>query len=145
MSTLVITTNLGRLKAYRVAHQGDEPSPNFDTIRDEDFENRHSHVTGRVTDQAGRFPSGKEGMSYGERHGEAEQARQAQLLLVARTVNEVAEAEPGSPIYIAASKSICTQLLDSIAPNVRERISKSLALDLVKLAKLDLLRRFEEK
>ena len=144
MKTLIVATDLGRLRAYRAVQDFDDPSPTIETVREEDFEDRHSRVANRVTDQAGRFPSGNEGMSYGERHGESEEARQAQLRLVADAVNEVAESEPEMEIYFAAPQSIFSRLREMIGPTVNSRISKSLALDLVKVPKLDLLRRFEE-
>lgn len=144
MKTLVIATDLGRLKAYRVTQEMDEPSPKFEEICDEDFANRHSRYANRNTDQAGRFPSGLSGMTHGERHGEANQARLDQAKLVAEKIVELAGVEPGCDIFFAAPQAISAELLQHIDGSVAGRIRKQLALDLVKVPRLELWRRFEE-
>lgn len=144
MKTLVIATDLGRLKAYRVTQEMDEPSPKFEEICDEDFANRHSRYANRNTDQAGRFPSGLSGMTHGERHGEANQARQDQAKLVAEAIIELASGEGECDIFFAAPQTISGDLLHQLDPSVTGRIQKQLALDLVKVPRLELWRRFEE-
>ena len=143
MNTLMIAADLGQLKAYRVVHDPDEPSPTIDLIGDEDFENDHSRFANRDTDQAGQFPSGPSGMAAGERHGESEEARRVQLGKVASAIDLLAHSEPGSRILLAAPKPIIQQLLDLLATDVRDRIQKELALGLTKEPKLKLLQRFD--
>ncbi|MFT5467042.1 MAG: hypothetical protein ACI8UO_002145 [Verrucomicrobiales bacterium] len=143
MNTLIITTDLGRLKAFRVVHAPDEPSPTIDLIREDDFANDHSRFANRDTDQAGQFPSGGSGMAAGERHGEETEARRVQLEQLAAAVDQQAQSEPDAAIFLAAPKPVNQQLLGLLTPDVRGRIAKNLALDLTKEPKLELLRRFE--
>lgn len=143
MNLMMIVTDLGRMKAFRITRDDDDPteSPAFTDLADDNLENRHSKVSNRVTDQAGRFPSGKGGMAVGERHSEEEEARHTQLQAIAGRINRIASGE-NTPIYLAAPPTILHKLLDELTADVRQRIGKDLALDLVKAPKLDLLKRF---
>lgn len=143
MNSLMIVTNLGRMKAFRITNDEDDPntSPAFTDLADDDLENLHSKVSDRVTDQAGRVPYGPGSHAMGERHNEEQEARQSQLQAIARRVNAVASGDEGK-IYLAAPQTILKQLLDQLTADVRNRIRKELDLDLVKAPKLDLLKRF---
>ena len=144
MKTLLIVTDLGLLKAYLVEQAPEYQSPVFHEVRAEDFPNQHSRFSNRDTDQAGRFPSGKTGMAHGERHEEEKQAKHAQARLVAATVSEVAHSEPDCDIYFAAPKTISHELMELLESGVSQRISKNLALDLVKEPVLKLWKRFAD-
>lgn len=140
----MIATDLGQLRAYRVIRDPDEISPTIDLIEERDFVGRSRHLAERVTDQAGRFPSGSEGMAFGERHGEAEQAERAALDEVVRAVEELAATEAESILYLAAPKTIYGDLTKRLSSPVQKRVRRSLELNLTKLPKLDLLHRFDE-
>lgn len=139
----MIVTDLGRMKAFRITRDEDAPntSPAFTDLVDDDLDNLHSKVSDRVTDQAGRFPSGPSGMAIGERHSEEDEARQNQLHAIADRINRVAGDERGE-IYLAAPPTMQRPLLAQLSSAVRGRILRNLALDLVKVPKLELLRRF---
>ena len=144
MNVLMIVTDLGRMKAFRITRDDDDPttSPAFTDLADDDLENSHSKVSDRVTDQAGRFPTGNGGMAIGERHNEEEEARQHQLDAIVDRIHSVASGEK-TPIYLAAPQTILGQLFDKLGADIRHRVRKDLPLDLVKAPKLDLLKRFE--
>ena len=144
MNLLLIVADLGRVKAFRLTRNDDDPhaSPAFQDLLDEDLENQHSRVGDRVTDQAGRFPSGPSGMAAGERHSEVEEARHNQLQAVASVINGLAGREKGR-IYLAAPQTMLRQLLETLDGEVRQRVEKELPRDLVKTPKLDLLKRFD--
>lgn len=143
MNLILVVADLGRVKAFRLVRDDDDPgtSPSFEDLLDVDLDNQHSRVSDRVTDQAGRFPSGPSGMAIGERHSEEESARKKQLQEIAETINELASRENGN-ICLAAPQPMLRQLLDDLDAPVRARLIKELALDLVKAPKLDLLERF---
>ena len=149
MKKLIVIADLGSLKAYRVIRNENDPSPVFELAADTAFADAHQRVLDRVTDQAGRFPSGGQcreggGMSYGERHNEAEEVRKAQLRKLAGEINALARTEQCRTIYLAAPKTINNRLLDLLDSAVRPCVRRNLALDLTKAPKLELLRRFEE-
>lgn len=144
MNLVLIVADLGRVKAFRLTRNDDDPhaSPAFADLLDDDLENQHSRVGERMTDQAGRFPSGPSGMAAGERHSEEEQARHNQLQAIAAVINGLAGREEGG-IYIAAPQTLLRHLVDTLDSDVRQRIVKEVPRGLVKTPKLDLLKRFE--
>lgn len=147
MRKLVIVTDLGQLRAYLIRQEFDDPSPTIDLVRDADFLSRHHRFADRDTDQAGQFPAGAAamacGMPHGEQHDEIQEVARARIRQVAAAVSELAGSEPEAGIYFAAPKPVHRQLVSQLGDAVQKRISKSLQLDLVKVPKLDLLRRFE--
>lgn len=152
MDTLLIVTDLGRMRCWRLRRDPDQPelSPTFETVADESLETSHSYYADRNTDQGGRFASraasgnpASPGMSTGERHGEEEQAEKDGILQLAEVIARVVEGSPGLPVYFAAPQAIHRRLFDLLPGGVTGRIRKDLALDLTKAEKLDLLRRFE--
>lgn len=143
MNVLIITADLGRIKAYSVTQESDEESHCIKLIGDLDLNNAYSRFANRDTDQAGRFPSGQSGMAAGERHEEKTEARRVQMKRVAAEINSIVEGSPEAPIYLAAPQTINQQLLDQLNSETRERIRRNLARDLVKETKSDLLQRFE--
>lgn len=144
MNSLLIVADLGRMKAYRVTRDELQPdtSPAFQDLADDDLANQHSKVSERVTDKAGRFDYGPGSVAVGERHNEQKEAEENQLQAIAERINDVAGGE-SSKIYLAAPQTMLRNLLEALSPDVRGRIKRDLALDLVKAPKLELLKRFE--
>ncbi|MBB5351032.1 protein required for attachment to host cells [Haloferula luteola] len=144
MKRLLIVADLGRMKAYRISKDDDDPttSPAFEDLKDIDLENRHSRVSDRFTYQAGRMSHGPGGNSVGERHREQAEVEGNQLLAIAGHIDAVAQGADET-ICLAAPKTILAKLRDSLSAGVRQRIVKDLPLDLVKVPKRELLQRFE--
>lgn len=143
MKRLLIVADLGRMKAYRITKNDDDPttSPAFEDIKDVDLENRHSKVSERFTYQAGRMSHGVGANSVGERHQEEAEAHSHQLRAIADQIDAVAIGGDDE-ICLAAPKTIMAKLLELLNDKVRNRIIKNLPLDLVKLPKRELLQRF---
>ena len=139
MKKLLIATDLGQLRAYRSEQDFDDPSPTIDLIQESDFLGRHHQFADRDTDQAGRF---REGLSDGEQHAEVLESERVRMRQVADAVGMLAAAEGEVEIYLAAPKPVHRQLISLLSAAVRNRIRKSLELDLVKLPKRELLQRF---
>lgn len=144
MNSMIIVTDLGHMKAYRITRDELQPntSPAFEDLADVDLENQHSRVSARVTDKAGRFSYGPGSIAVGERHNEEDEAKEHQLQAIVENINKVAGSD-GHHIYLAAPQTIIRHLIESLRPQVRQRIRRNLALNLVKAPKLELLRRFE--
>jgi hypothetical protein len=148
MRTLLIASDLGQLRAYVASRDSDDRSPTIELIQESDFLGRRHHFADRDTDQGGRFPSGAAGMQggmpNGEQHEEMEKAQRVRMRQVAEAVDVLAAADEEAEIYFAAPKPVHRHLVALLNPAVRKRIRKRLELDLVKLPKLELLRRFEQ-
>jgi hypothetical protein len=147
MNRLIITTDLGHIRIYRVTRDLSDSKPSIELITDHDFPDDHSRFENRDTDAAGRFPRGENsqthsGMSYGERHGEKAEAEKTQLRLVAGFIDDAVSGESVPEIYLAAPQAIHQRLIDSLDSGVRDCLIETLPLDLNKAEKLELLRRF---
>ena len=147
MNRLIITTDLGHIKVYRVTTETQDEKPSIDLEIDYDFPNDHSRFENRDTDVAGRFPQGgssrtSSGMSYGERHGEQTEALHSQLKQVAEFIDETINKEKILGFYLAAPKTIHNRLIEALDPDIQGCIIEHLPLDLVKEPKIQLLRRF---
>lgn len=143
MNALIILADLGRVKAYRITCDELDPreSPAFEDLADVDLVNRHSKVSERVTDKAGRFAYGPGSISVGESHHEQEAAESQQLQRVAAVIDEVA-GRNRTEIHLSAPREIIGELTGALRPGVLKRIRKQLPLNLVKQPKLELLERF---
>jgi len=144
MDSMIIVADLGRFKAYRITQDELQPdsSPAFEDLADVNLENLHSKVSERVTDKAGRFSYGAGSISVGERHNEEKEAEEQQLQSIAGNIDQVA-GKGNQSIYLAAPQTIIRHLINALEPQVRNRIRRNLALNLVKAPKLELLERFE--
>lgn len=144
MNSIIIVTDLGRMKAYRITRDELQPgtSPAFEDLADVNLDNQHSHISDRVTDKAGRFGYGSGSIAVGENHNEENEAEENQLQAIAGEINKIA-GNQDCDIHLAAPKTIFHRLMEALNPDVRRRIKRDLALNLVKLPKLELLQRFE--
>lgn len=143
MNAIIILADLGRMKAYRITRNDldSASSPAFADLADVDLVNQHSKVSDRMADKAGRFAYGSGSKSVGERQSEQDEAEGRQLDGIAGAIHGAA-GTGDEDIYLAAPKEIIADLVDLLGPGVGQRIRKQLALNLVKVPKLDLLERF---
>ena len=147
-NTLVIVTDLGGFKAYRLENH--TPKPTRRLLPVEEFNNADAHgkIVEKVTDLSGRFPRstgfwGATGvMSDGERHNLELEARKRMVRQLAQRLNALARPKEVESCFLAASREINHQLLDELAPEVRAKIEKIVSADLTKLERTEILRHF---
>ena len=147
-NTLVIVTDLGCFKAYRLENH--HPTPTRRLLPVEEFNNADAHgkLVEKVTDQAGRFPRGTGlpgptgAMSDGERHNIELESRKRIVRQLAQKVNALARLKTVDACLLAASREINHQLLDELEPEVRAKIEKIVPADLTKLDRTEILRHF---
>jgi hypothetical protein len=140
-STLLIVTDLGCLKAYRVVDGQLNRSPHLELV--EEFTNAEAHdkLVDKVTDLAGRFPrsSGTQGgMADGERHNIQLEFRRRVVGQLAQRLNALARPPEIEQCLLAASKEINHALLEKLEPPVRAKIQKNLPADLTKVERAEL-------
>jgi hypothetical protein len=147
-NTLVIVTDLGCFKAYRLENH--QPKPTRRLLPVEEFNNAEAHgkLGEKVSDLSGRFPrrtgvSGASGaMSDGERHNIELESRKRMVRQLAQRVNALARTKEVECCLLAASREINHQLLAELEPGVRAKIEKIVAADLTKLERTEILRHF---
>lgn len=141
---LIITTNLGLLRAYEEAIDEENQKPRLIMVKEMSLSEAHEKLSDQTSDQAGRFPRGSTttnttGQSYGERHGlEVEQTRQL-INLIAKTIDELLADENVTKCWLAASAPIHKQIHENLNGKNATKIKKLVALDLVQKGPADLL------
>jgi hypothetical protein len=136
--TLLVLTDSGRFKAYRM-----EESPRYKTPRLKLLEQWDTPVTRRisdqVTDKSGQFAKGSlsfsaiNDMADGERHNLDLERRRRALKQMAARVGELLKRERLEICYLASSKMINQTVLSALADQVRVRIQKNVTANLTRL------------
>ena len=147
-NTLVVVTDLGCFKAYRLENH--QPKPTRRLLPVEEFNNAEAHgkLVEKVSDLSGRFPrsaglSGSAGaMSDGERHNIELESRKRMVRQLAQRLNALARTPEFDSCLLAASREINHQLLEELEPSVRAKIEKIVPADLTKLERAEILRHF---
>jgi hypothetical protein len=147
-NTLVVVTDLGCLKAYRLENHHPDKPPRLEPV--EEFNNTEAHgkLGDKVTDLSGRFPrrTGAQhttgAMSDGERHNIELESRKRLVRQLAQRVNTLVRSTEVERCLLAASREINHQLLEELEPRVRAKIEKNVHADLTKLERAEILRHF---
>ena len=147
-NTLVVVTDLGCLKAFKLQNHEPDRSPRLELIEEFKLAEAHTHLVDQVSDASGRFPrgSGKSSsggaMSDGERHNIELEKRKRLLRQVASRLNLLARTPEFERCFVAVSKEMQHALLDELDPQVRAKIQKVVPADLTKVDRSELLRHF---
>lgn len=145
---MIITTDLGLLRAYRVVQGRMDHQPHLELVEELRPETAHQKVSDQLSDQAGRFAkgSGAGGMSgdlsSGEQHDLGLEQDRRLIKLLAGKINDLLADVSIITCSLAASAPILRRLLDQLAAPVREKITAALAIDLTKTAPTELLAHF---
>ncbi len=145
---LVVVTDLGSFKAYRLEENELHSSPRLDLV--ENFDTAvEEKISDQVTDQPGRFPKGTSvnrtasgDMSAGERHNLDLERRRRAVKKVAEQINRLLRPNEVDGCYFAASNEINSQILNELEPGVRKKIEKNATANLTKIDKAELLNHF---
>lgn len=147
-SNLVIVTDLGLLRVYRVVQSATDCQPHLKLVDELKPESAHQKLAEQVTDGAGRFPRGggvnhiAGDLSVGERHNlELEQTRRL-IRLLAGKINSILEDDTVEGCWLSASAPIHLQLLDELNAIARSKVREALALDLTKDHPTNLIKKF---
>ena len=142
---LIITADLGRLRAFRVKPSDDQTRDNcvVQEIKTEPLENTPQPIGAITTDQAGRFRSdGSQGMSHGEAHGLEREEERRLIAQLAERIGGVIDSEKPAGWFLAAPQAINARLLEGIPAAHHKTLRENRAQDLSKLAANELGKRF---
>jgi hypothetical protein len=135
-SSLVIVTDRGSLKAYRV-DETPTRGPSLQLVQAFDITDAHGKLGDKVTDLAGRFPVSDgagvhHGASIAERHLETETDRRIYKQLADQIV-KIAKSDGVEGWSFAAPASMHAAIVDLLPADVRDRIVEHVKSDLVKI------------
>jgi hypothetical protein len=135
-SSLIIVTDRGSLKAYRV-DETPTRGPSLKLVQAFDVTDAHGRLVDKVTDLAGRFPvsdgsGGRHANSIAERTQlDTETDRRIHKQL-ADQIAKIVQSEGGEGWSFAAPASIHAAIVDLLPARVRDRIVEHVKSDLVK-------------
>jgi hypothetical protein len=147
-NTLVVVTDLGCFKAFRLENHHPNRAPHLELVEEVNNADAHEKLVDKVTDLAGRFPrsagaaSARGPMSDGERHNMELETRKRLVRQLAQRLNALARSPEVERCLLASSREINHQLLAELEPQVRAKIEKCVSADLTKLERADILRYF---
>jgi len=147
-NTLVLITDLGGFKAYRLENNPPISSPRLELLEEYKDIEAHRKLVEHVTDQSGRFPRragaarAAGAMSDGERHNIELERRKRGVRKLAGRLDSLMQDPSIEQCYLAASREIMNPLLDELSPNARSKIGMNIPSDLMKASKVELLKQF---
>src|SRR3954469_1412737 len=135
--TILVTADLGHLKAFRLKHDQQPGRPKMEVIQTETTQATR-HLSDLVTDQAGQFrkgsfPAGPSERSDGEPHNLALERRRRALKALARDINRLITQERPDEWFLAAGPEINKPLVEALANQVRGRMRKNVDANLTKV------------
>jgi hypothetical protein len=142
--TVVVVTDLGSFKAFRLYQTPEKKTPRLELLEEFTSLEAHAKLVDKVTDHAGRYrvPNTRMAMSYGENHKIALEVRKRLVRQLGRRLNALLRRPEVEECHFAASKEISHQVLDALDPRVRAKITKHVPHDLTKVDKAELLAHF---
>jgi hypothetical protein len=140
---IVVVTDLGSLKAYKLANAQPGISPRLELLEELQLNGAHQKLTDKVSDLGGRFGKGGlgNGASVGERHNIELEHRKRLVKQLTDKLATLLRADGVDGCYFAASKEINHAITEALDARLRDKIEKNIAADLTKLSKSELLER----
>jgi hypothetical protein len=146
-SSLVIVTDRGSLKAYRV-NETPTRGPSLQLVQAFNMTDAHGRLVDKVSDLAGRFPVSE---SAGAHRGPASTAERTQLATetdrriqkeLADQIAKIVSQNGNDGWSFAAPAEIHTAIVDLLPAGVRQRIVEHVKSDLVKIEPARLMSHF---
>ena len=142
-NTLVVVTDLGSFKAYKLELTPVKKTPRLQLVEEFVTTAAHGKILDKVSDRAGRHraPTSRMAMPWGEPHNIELEKKRRLIKLLAGRLNEII-GNGFDECHLAASKEINRQLLKELKPSARAKIVKNVQADLTKIDKAELLEHF---
>src|SRR6185312_16812082 len=148
-NTLVLVTDFGGFKAYRLENDAPHSSPRLELLEEYNDSEAHRRLVEQVTDLSGRFPRRTGGarnggaMSDGERHNINLEKRKRGVRRLAGRLDFLMQNPEIEQCFLAASREIMNPLLQELSANSRSKIGMNIPADLMKVSKAELLSKFQ--
>jgi hypothetical protein len=146
-NTLVLVTDLGGYKAYRLENEQPLSSPRLELLQEYTDSEAHRRLVEQVSDFSGRFPrraarGAAVATSDGERHNIELEKRKRGVRRLAGRLDPLMQDPQIEQCFLAASREIMHPLLAELSPGARSKIGINIPADLMKASKVELLRHF---
>jgi len=147
-NTLVLVTDFGGFKAFRLENDHPHSSPRLELLEEYKDIDANRRLGDQVSDLSGRFPrrTGPAGtggaMSDGERHNIQLEKRKRGVRKLAGRLDSLMQNPEIEQCFLAASREIMNPLLQELSPGARSKIGINIPADLMKASKVELLKQF---
>jgi hypothetical protein len=144
-SSLIIVTDRGSLKAYRVAETPTR-GPSLQLVQAFNITDAHGKLIDKVTDLAGRFPvSDGAGVHHGASIAESKLETETDRRIYKQLADQIVKLVKSDGVAgwsFAAPSSIHSAIVDLLPRDVRDRIVEHVKSDLVKIEPAKLVTHF---
>jgi hypothetical protein len=149
MNKLVVLTDLGTFKAFRLEEDRVSSRPRLRPVDAFETPNGDDRIGRRLSDQAGRFKTGGQlgtathDGANGERHNINLENHRRSVEQIADKMSELLSDGEFESCYFAASDEINNRIVEHLSPQVRAKIEKNLHCNLVNAPNEELLQHFK--
>jgi hypothetical protein len=147
---LIITADLGLLKAYVLAYDELGGRPKVDLVENTILEG-HLRLGAKLSDVAGRFAPGDPhaeavgARAAGENHNLKLEFKKRIIKDLIQRIERLVRAHPDCEFWnLAIPRDINRQVIESLSPEIRHLLKENLAEDLTKMSEADLLCHFSQ-
>lgn len=148
MKRLLIVTDLGTFKAYRMEEDRFSTRPKLELVDSYELVNGHDKISQKLSDSAGRFGKGARNVagvndaSTADNHGIILEDRRRNMRQIADTISKLLSNGQFDSCYFAAASEINDQILDQMPNEARAKIEKNVPCNLVHADRDELMRHF---
>ena len=150
MNKLVVLTDLGSFKAYRLEDDRSNSRPRLQPVDAYETSLGDHRIGRRLSDQAGNFQKrgamGMQGVDdgeTGERHNICLENDKRSVKEIAERMNELLSNGDFESCYFAASNEINRDIVNHLSPQAKAKIEKNLTCNLVNAPHEELLNHFK--
>ena len=148
MSKLVVVTDLGTFKAFRLQKDGFSSSPRLEVVDAWETVYGDDRISRRLSDQAGQFGKGSKSfaavndMANGERHNIQLENRRRSVKEIVQKLSDLLKNGEFDGCYFAAAEEINNTIVESLPPQAQTKIEKNVRSNLVNADREELFRHF---
>ena len=150
MNKLVVLTDLGTFKAYRLEDDRVSSGARLQPVDAYETDLADHRISQRLSDQAGNFQKQGAGSfraindgETGERHNICLESDKRSMRQIVERMNQLLSNGEFESCYFAASDEINKQIVNELSPQARAKIEKNLHCNLVNAPKEELLEHFK--
>ena len=146
--TMIVVADLGTFKTFSLEEDSATRSPRLQPIAAEDFPDAFAKRSNTLTVMEGRSAKSPSNSrtnataSDGEQHNMHLEKRRRSIKKMAANIDQLLAREKDARCFIAAPKDVLQPLLDELPAGVRQRIDRTLPLDLTRTDKSELMDHF---
>ncbi|HTG43186.1 MAG TPA: host attachment protein [Verrucomicrobiae bacterium] len=148
MDKLVVLTDLGTFKAFRLEENRTRSTPRLQPVEAYENPDGDDRIGRRLSDQAGQFGMGALssasvfGQGNGERHNIWLENERRSVKEIAEKMSELLADGEFESCYFAAGNEINLAIIEHLSPQARAKIEKNVHCNLVNAQKDDVLQHF---